>query len=409
MLRLPRSTQFNGVRSLALIGSGLLAAQFALPVQASEWSGQATIESTVFGQDALDSRQHGNNLSVSAQPELVHEWDNANQSIVVVPFARIDQHDDERTHADIRELTWLKVAETWELRLGIRKVFWGKTESQHLVDIINQTDAIESTDGEDKLGQPMVNLALIRDWGTVDLFVLPGFRERTFPGIDGRLRTPLPVDTSQTGYESSREDRHIDLALRWSHYIDEWDFGLSYFTGTSRSPELIQGTDGQGNSVLTPYYEIINQAGLDLQTIQGDWLWKLELISRDVNAGRYNALTGGFEYTFVGVADTSIDVGLISEYLYDDRGQQATTPFANDLLMATRLTLNDEQSSELLAGIIYDLDHNTRMVNVEASRRIGDSWKLGIELRTFGDPAKTELLYGLRNDDFLKAELAWYF
>ena len=47
------------------------------------------------------------------------------------------------------------------MRLGLRKVYWGVTESQHLVDVINQTEGVENLDGEDKLGQPMLNLALI--------------------------------------------------------------------------------------------------------------------------------------------------------------------------------------------------------------------------------------------------------
>ena len=94
-------------------------------------------------------------------------------------------HDGERTHFDVRELYWETFGETWDLRIGIARVFWGVVETQHLVDIINQTDTVENSDGEDKLGQPMINLSLVRDWGTVDLFVLPGFRERTFRGVSG--------------------------------------------------------------------------------------------------------------------------------------------------------------------------------------------------------------------------------
>ena len=35
----------------------------------------------------------------------------------------------------------------------------------------NQTDGVEDIDSEDKLGQPMVNLTLERDWGALDLYV----------------------------------------------------------------------------------------------------------------------------------------------------------------------------------------------------------------------------------------------
>ena len=105
--------------------------------------------------------------------------------------------DSERTHFDIRELFGLWVFERWELGVGIRKVFWGVTESQHLVDIINQTDLVDSIDGEEKLGQPMVNVSIPHEWGTVDLFILPYFRERTFPGRDG-----TPQVESCRGYRS---------------------------------------------------------------------------------------------------------------------------------------------------------------------------------------------------------------
>ena len=76
-------------------------------------------------------------------------------SIKFVGFARLDQYDDRRTHADIRELYWQTYNNNWEFSFGFKKVFWGKTESVHLVDIINQTDAVESFDGEAKLGEFM--------------------------------------------------------------------------------------------------------------------------------------------------------------------------------------------------------------------------------------------------------------
>ena len=89
-----------------------------------------------------------------------------------------------------------------ESRIGIRKEFWGVTETFHRVDIINQTDSVESFDGEDKLGQPMINISLETLSGSIDFFALLGSRERTFAGRFGRLRTPIVVDTDHPIYES---------------------------------------------------------------------------------------------------------------------------------------------------------------------------------------------------------------
>jgi len=152
-----------------------------LPIKsllAWEVSGYSGIESLGFWEPPLESQQQSHYLSGVIEAEFYHEWNDGRDSLVFVPFFRWSEHDDQRTHFDIRELNWVTVADLWELRVGIRKEFWGVTESQHLVDIINQTDRVENSDTEDKLGQPMINLALIDpQGGTLDLFLLTGFRE----------------------------------------------------------------------------------------------------------------------------------------------------------------------------------------------------------------------------------------
>jgi len=327
-----------------------------------------------------------------------------------VPFARWDQNDEERTHADIRELTWLKAEDTWELRVGIRKLFWGVTESQHLVDIINQTDLVEAPDGEEKLGQPMINLALIKDWGTVDLYILPGFRERTFPGVDGRLRSTLPIDTDNAIYESSQEDRHIDYAVRWSHVLGDWDVGVSYFNGTSRDPRFIPNAGIPSlSTALIPVYDLIEQWGIDLQATLDNWLWKIEAINHSGQGESYYATTGGFEYTFYSIIESQYDLGIISEVLYDDRGDNATTPFADDVLIGARLTLNDVQSTEFLLGVIFDSDNSSRLLSFESSRRFGNKWKATLEGQAFINIPDNSLLSGLKDDNYLQFEIVRYF
>ncbi|MCR4301164.1 MAG: hypothetical protein NUV51_06095 [Sulfuricaulis sp.] len=389
------------------IAGGLMAmATFAM---AGEWSGFVSLEHQGFFHLPLSPEQHRTYFSVVAQPEYYHRIAGTKDSFTFVPFVRADQHDPERSHADIRELTWIKVGEGHEWRLGIRKLFWGVTESQHLVDIINQTDLVENIDLEEKLGQPMVNFALIRDWGTLNAFVLPGFRERTFPGAEGRLRTSPRVDTEQASYESARQRRHIDYALRWSNSISGWDIGLSQFYGTSREPRLLPGVDGNGLPVLIPRYDLIHQSGLDVQLTEGSWLWKLEAIRRSGQGTTFSAATGGFEYTFTGVFGTVMDLGVIAEYLYDNRDSAAPTPFQNDVMVGLRLTANDVQSSELLVGVIDDRRSAARSFNLEASRRLGAHYKLSLELRAFTGAPATDPVFVWRRDDYLQLELARYF
>lgn len=377
---------------------------------AGEWSGFAGLEFRGFTQTAQEARQdHATNLSFAFETEYYHEWDKGNQSIAFVPFFRLDENDNERTHFDIRELNYLKVAENWELRVGIRKVFWGVTEFQHLVDIINQTDLIENLDTEDKLGQPMVNLALINDWGTLDLFVMPYFRERYFPGTSSRLRTIPHIDQTRSQFESSAKEKHIDLAVRYSHYFGDWDIGLSHFYGTSRDPRLLLSTDNSGNPFLIPFYDIINQTSLDLQATKGNMLWKLEALHRSGQAETYNALVGGFEYTFVGIFESAIDIGILSEYHYDDRGESLQTIFEDDIAVGARFAFNDAQSSEALIGLIWDRNTGGKFFNIEASRRIGNNFLLEVQGRFFTNQKASDPASVLSQDDYIELFLSYNF
>jgi hypothetical protein len=387
----------------------LLLSVCALPVQAGSWRGYIAAQERFFFDDPADPRQHGNNFSIAAQPEYYHDWADGKQSLTFTPFVRYDQGDDERTHADIRELAWGYVARDYEWTVGISKVFWGVTEAQHLVDIINQTDLVEEPDGEEKLGQPMINLSLIRDWGTVGVFVLPGFRERTFAGVNGRPRIIPRVEKNLTSYESSREDEHVDVAVRWSHAIGDMDIGLSWFHGTSRDPLLFPSTTDSGEIVLAPFYQIIDQAGLDVQLTKGNWLWKLEAINRDGNYDKFRAATAGFEYTFYGIFETIADVGLVMEYLYDSRGVLATTPFEDDLLTGLRFTFNDAQSTDALLGAIKDKDDDSYLITLEANRRLGDNWKMSLQASKFIVDGLDQSLQSFAEDDYLQLELAYYF
>lgn len=410
-------TVLNGhgkVAAFALLSGFLLISSNSQAVDLSETqvNGTGGIEQRYFLQDALFVQQQRTNLSAYLEAEVYSEFNDGDDSILFKPFFRFDQNDEERTHGDIRELLWLHVGEDWELRTGISKVFWGQTESLHLVDIINQTDAIEAVDGEDKLGQPMVNLSLIRDWGTTSFFILPYFRERTFAGVDGRPRSNWVIDTDNPVYESSDEEKHVDWALRWQRTLGDWEIGLSYFNGTSREPVLIpvgpESNEDAGS--VTVYYPQIKQVGLDVLAIMGSWIIKFEGINRQSTDEDFIAAVGGFEYTNIGVFNSSFDLGWLMEYQYDDRDSLTLTAAQNDLMLGTRIVYNDIDGTEILIGMVQDLDESSsRSAFVEASSRINDHWKWKLDAWLFSSDVPEDLLYQYRRDDFVELTLEYYF
>lgn len=389
----------------------LLAATVAASdANAEDWdiTGFVGLETQLFWLDGQhQGQENGLNPSLLLQPEFYWRSDDSRKRISIVGFARVDSVDDERTHADLREAYWGIDGNGWDLTAGISKVFWGVTESRHLVDVINQTDLVESIDEESKLGQPLVNLNLQRDYGRFGLFVMPYFRERTFPGVDGRFRAPLVVDTDNPIYESSDEERHIDLALRYSHYIGDVDIGAHVFEGTSREARFVLAPEGDR---LLPVYDQMTQFGADVQYTANAWLWKLEAIARDTRVDSFLAAVGGFEYTFYGVNDSSADVGVLLEYLYDGRSDfSPPTASDNDLFVGTRLALNDADDTSVLAGVAIDLDTQELFLNVEAERRFGDNLSMELQLRTFMNAEPGDALFAIEQDDYLQLRLSWYY
>ncbi len=370
----------------------------ALELSGFDLSGKVGVETRVFPQSAFDSRQSDADVSFFVAPEIYRDLSNGTARFVFSPYGRFDANDSERSHLDIRELYYEKIWSSWELALGVKQVFWGVTETQHLVDFINQTDFVENFDGEDKLGQPMVHLTHIGSWGIVEAFALPYFRTRTFAGIDGRLRGPLPIDTDNPIYESDAEEYHFDWALRWSHTIGNLDFGVSHFSGTNRAPSFLLARDG-GELVLRPFYTQTERTGLELQWTAETILWKFEGVSEEILGKRSFSAVGGFERTFVGLFGSNYDLGALAEYHYDDRGSLSPLPFENDLFLGGRLAFNDVQSTAALAGAVIDLDNQSTAIFFEASRRIGESMTIELEWRGFVSVPTNDQLFPFSRDD----------
>ena len=421
---------------------------------ALDWDLALELEGRSFYE--LEPAQHSG--SVAATLELFQRWNRRREILVAELFLREDADDPSRSHGDVRELYYHHIAREAELRIGARRVYWGVTESRHLVDIINQSDLVEDIDGEAKLGQPMFNTTFIGDWGSFDFFLMPYARARTFPGTDGLPQLPFPVAVAEAQYESSRQQTHLDSALRWRSSIGNADIGISFFHGTAREPLLLpclrrgsgfEGTENGPNCdpesaipdpgplpeqvvallqalglapgneeveqqildaiVLVPRYELIDQLSLDAQYIIGATALKLEARLRR-QFGRWNLATvSGFEHTFGDVAGSGIDVGLLAEYLYEERGTLLGSRFDDDWFAGLRLGFNDIAGTQVLAGGIVEADGRNRLFSVEASRRLGNNWRLALEARIFSAIPDDDPLAFFADQDHLRLELTRYF
>ncbi|VAW47187.1 FIG01201466: hypothetical protein [hydrothermal vent metagenome] len=349
------------------------------------------------------------------EPELYYPFSD-HQEIKAKLFYRYDANSTSRTHADIRELMFYQYADEWEIHAGIGKVFWGTTESRHLVDVVNQVDMLESLDDEARLGQPILQGKLIKSWGELDIMLLPGFRPIQFGNQEVRSQFLPPLANQNTRYQNRDKTNSLDFAARWNQSFEYLDLGLSYFNGTQRPP-LFQFITEQNQPKLLPIYVQTQQFGFDAQYIVNDLLLKAEAIHRNSHRLNQNnqftpyqtkALVAGFEYTFVGVYNTAYDIGIIGEYLCDE--WESITPFQKDWMTGLRWVFNDEQSTEILFGHIIDLDDQSQIWSLEASRRIGDNWKAELKGRwvTNVDPSNY-FMKTYQQDDLINLKISYYF
>ena len=382
--------------------------------QAIDFAGKIDLQGRWYPDSPAFRHQRSSTGGLIAEPTLYGEIAETT-SFTVTPLYRYDSADPQRTHADLREAYLLTFGEwgenSWEIRLGFDRVFWGVAEVHNLVDIVNQVDLVEHPRDRPKLGQPMAHLTMSGDWGVAEAFLLPFHRKRTFPGPRGRHRSGYPIDDDAL-YESGAEERRVDLAFRYSNAVGLLDFGLSAFAGTSREPVFLPtGPAGP----LIPYYERIRQFGVDAQLTTEPWLYKMEAIHRGGARnllGReedYGALVLGLERTLYALFGSGTDLTVLAEWLYDGRGRRATTVWQNDLFVSGSLAFNDVQDTRLVAGLLGDLRHDYRALNLELKRRLSNSWTVRLEgvVTLSADPK--DLTYSGRRDSFAGVDFTFSF
>jgi len=416
-----------------IFGSVLILAPCVATALDIDLKGNVELELRSFPEEGRHAAAEQNFTSLAGEFELGLVTPDRNHAIIIKPFARYDQHDHERSHFDVREAKYRYVNDAFELGIGVDKEFWGVTEFLHLVDIINQTDNVESVDGEQKLGQPMIKLSYAGRYGTLTGYALPYFRIRQYADpITGRPNAGFIVDDDTTHFESNKQRFTKDYALRYQHYIGPFDVGLHWFDGTAREPQLLAaGPSGlaHGLPIMQAYYALYKQAGLELQATLGSWLLKLEAIQStenrklpDPDAMNLPTLrmdseevevfraTGGFEYTFYDLFSSGTDLGLVVEYMYDEREMDAPHPFGNDIGIGLRWTANDTQSTAILLGGIVDLDTDSTAISVEAERRIGRDFKAIFEARFQDKIGENDAFAAaMADEDFLRLRIAYYF
>jgi hypothetical protein len=258
------------VALVGLLGLGCLPAVSA--------SGLVAADGRAFAYDAkYPGQDRGDSVSLVAEPQLDMKSENGVHAATLRPFYRLDPKDDKRSHADVRDASYRLATGHFQAGVGAGIFTWGVLESYKPTDVMNQTDFVEATDGSAKLGQPYGSVGWVGESVALRLYYLPYFRDRTFPGLRGRPRFSIPVDTDAPIIDAPLRRFQPSGAARFALNSGNLDFGAGLFTGLSREPRFIaELTTG----AVSPRYDVMHQGSVDAQWTIGALVLKAEGFAR---------------------------------------------------------------------------------------------------------------------------------
>jgi hypothetical protein len=360
-------------------------------------AGEIEFGSRFFPEDGLSARQKQffPVFQGTLRADRVSERGNHHWRLNV--FGRADVRDRRQSHAELREATWAwRPNQTWDVRGGILADEWGFTESNTVIDIVNQRDQLEAPNGDAKLGQPGLSLASRLPAGRLTVYALPWHRTWRFAGSAGRFRPPVKLDEDERANATPAWAAHWDLKKR------RFEIGLSQFKGVSREPAIDAAAVG-----FRAIYPVVHQTGAALQLVLGTGLLKADLVHvRSRERPSFTGFTVGGELP---VTLGATDLTVLAEFTYDQRGRDAPTGLDRDLLMAARWSANNAAGTEATAGSMIDMRSGAQTLRASISRRLSAAWRWTAESHVLVHPHQGEFGYWLRRDSFIQVGIARFF
>ncbi|MGR3382525.1 hypothetical protein [Roseovarius indicus] len=451
-------------KSLKLLGLVACVAGVGMPGQAEElsFSGELSLTARYYEDDGLFFGQPSSGTSYIPEGRFGFRTDLGFAEAEFEVYGRADSRTGSEL-VDIQKAYLLTGGDRWSVLVGSDIVFWGVAESYNPVNIINQNDNFGRFDETRKLGQPMVNVNYESGaLGTFSFYGLFGFREPDLGTTSSRPRFIVVPDDDVAIFEKSSDK--IDFAFRNTNTVGigngSLDYAVSYFNGTDRTPVFLPGCANRrfpvsvptcnavNRSILAsyaglrpgsqlplagqvflnaplptqlfllsgasvgavPYYQEIEQVGVELAYATGNWVWKFEGAQRFAQNEDYFLGVAGVEYRFNQAFGTPGALTLAAEYTYDDRSNlQPFTVFDDDVFVSARYDFNNRLMSSITLSGLFDMGNGGDVYMLDISSRLTDSTQISfsatqVDFGGFFDPLSL-----LTRDDYYELKLTYFF
>ncbi|MCW8093452.1 hypothetical protein [Alteromonas sp. ASW11-130] len=316
-------------------------------------------------------------------------------------FTNWDSMDNARRYTDIRKANVYFSNSKITLGAGVDTFFWGVSESINVVNVLNQSDLRESLDGKVKLGQTFISMSHPFSNGEFSIYFLPEFRPIDFPE---RPAFGLPVSEKNV-YENNEKEG--GFATRALFYFSDYEFAVSYFEGTRRSPILIPQVNLKE---LLPYYIQTKNVLLDGVYLADDFTLKLEAKFGKERESAFTTSNIGIEYPSYILEDYIDEIIFIAEYVFDDRGITAETHGQNDIFIGAKFDFGETNQGNIRFLYSYDLDNKGQYLELNYQYRLSDYVRYKFKFISVLDSSpEDQRLHALRKEEFVKLSIHYAF
>ncbi|GHU72259.1 hypothetical protein FACS189450_09720 [Spirochaetia bacterium] len=162
----------------------------------------------------------------------------------------------------------------FEIEGGLRKLTWGKADSNGPLDVINPFDYSEFINLTDlmkiKLPRPLIHGSYrIGSFSKIEAVVLPWFAPHRFAET-GRWAQPSPLPLTVPSDDELRKLKYAQAGARFTTTIGPVDFGAQYFYGRMYQPSTQVIFTGMMPTGIDLDYNRYHQIGIDYaQVIAG--------------------------------------------------------------------------------------------------------------------------------------------
>ncbi len=321
------------------------------------------------------------NSALTFQSEIKY---NFNQSKIYTKIDALkDSKDKNRDYFHLNELYYSKSFDDFDLDIGKKVIFLGALEANNIVDIFNRQNFQKDPLSKNKKGAIMANLNYFFENESILRLYIKGFEEDIKLGSKNSPYYPFTSDYDENVKFTNEYEKPSFLATYTSTYDEDIGADISFGLFKGYDENIIFKSK---NSIINPYLFQSSKIFTYNTFVIDSTLYKFEASYTKPKANKiikiddFYQFGGGLEYTMEQIYKNH-NLGLIAEYYKSDKNDLI---FDNDLFLALRYSLNDQDSSEFLLGFIKDLkksEKNEHSVYMKYQGRIMDNLNISTDLR----------------------------